>query len=344
MSEFLHGTALSEAIREILGQRPLCCAVAYWGPRALDYFGAGADLTRVRIVCDLGANGTDPDAIAALMAAGAEVRDRPELHAKVYFWADEAIVASANASARGLEVRGLGTRIEAGVRLTECAKVTAWFEQVFDDSRRVGPEMIANEKARRSLLPTAAPAAGLLPFDQYQPPPDFPECPMFCWYDEDVDDENEVEKSAVNEHWGGVNEGLIEKVREQGIPLNDFEGNRCLIGGSVLWAVKRRRKIVDDRFFFSHYSWKDGVVKDVLRTTRGVTDVVIFAEDRSRDPWNTADKEFQEAVRTTLQQPEFKLLVSGKYSSPWGTVERQALVKKLWPAVREEYLRLRPTA
>ncbi|MFD2234587.1 phospholipase D family protein [Phaeospirillum tilakii] len=351
MGEFLSGPDLSEAIREIRRQRPLCCAVAYWGPRARNYFRA-KDLTGVRIVCDLGANGTDPNTIAALMAAGAEVRDRPELHAKVYLGGGKAIVASANASARGLEEGGFAARIEAGVRLTEFAEVTAWFEQVFDDSRRVGPELIANEKARRSLLPAAAPTKAL-PFGRYQIPPDFPECPMFCWYD----GREEGRKDRTGERAGNFSEeavrdffgeyppeyisALANRLDIDTIPFNDFHNAIQFKSGSFLWLVKDGDEISGNDCFFSH-SLPGCFIFPKAKLFNGEwTDALYSVENRGLDPWDATDPIFRAALLKVLGTDEFKPLISD-YDGPWGTVERLALVKKLWPAVQKEYLR--PTA
>lgn len=135
--QLLTSEDLGDAIKRIVRGRRISCAVAFWG--------IGSDATiveikerEVRLICNLQTGGTNPDAIRALMAAGADIRQNDRLHAKVYIGDEEAIVASANASINGLGFEGTAAAywIEAGV-IVPAVEAIGWFDALWANSRRI---------------------------------------------------------------------------------------------------------------------------------------------------------------------------------------------------------------
>jgi len=96
--------------------KPIVMLVAFWG--------AGAEHVimpdrHYRLVCNLSSGGTNPDVIRILMARdGVEMRQLPDLHAKLVLTESGALVSSANLSANGLLLdSGQRGWLEAGVLL-----------------------------------------------------------------------------------------------------------------------------------------------------------------------------------------------------------------------------------
>lgn len=186
---FLSGEELTKAVRNITGGKDVCCAVAFWGSGADDLF-TDVRGQKLRIVCNLRAGGTNPYAIKRLSKDGAVLRQRDDLHAKVYSSDRGAVVASANASANGLGLEGLeqaGWR-EAGVSMNDTKPVAAWFEQLWSESRAIEPEDIqAAEKAwerRRKDRPS------LLSFERFDPSAEPVPMIAWCWGEASVVEKN----------------------------------------------------------------------------------------------------------------------------------------------------------
>lgn len=115
MSEFLHGRALSDRIKQVTSGRDVWCAVAFWGHRAAELF--TEDLLDAHVVCDISLGGTSERALREMGAPGnPNLRVHDGLHAKVYLSDTGLIVGSANASKNGI---GFGAAspgyLEAGV-------------------------------------------------------------------------------------------------------------------------------------------------------------------------------------------------------------------------------------
>src|SRR4051812_40767983 len=96
----LAGAALSDRIHQIMKEKVVDCAVAFWG--------AGAELKwgklqkrKIRIICNLSMGGSNPSVIEKMMELYS-VRQHDRLHAKVYIGKNEAVITSANASTNGL--------------------------------------------------------------------------------------------------------------------------------------------------------------------------------------------------------------------------------------------------
>src|SRR5438067_11148440 len=97
VTTFLHGSELNTAITDILKQKNVSCAVAFWGKGA-ELLIRGHRKGRTRIICNLTMGGTNPNAMEEIMAKcpPCKVKQSNSLHAKVYVSDTHAIVASAN--------------------------------------------------------------------------------------------------------------------------------------------------------------------------------------------------------------------------------------------------------
>lgn len=105
-TEFLGPYPWATIARKMYGQRPRRCAIAFIGqqaPELLRHLTDG-DLLVVNASKEaVASHATSPDALAALIDAGVEVKSSPKLHAKVLVGASIAIVGSANASKNSTE-------------------------------------------------------------------------------------------------------------------------------------------------------------------------------------------------------------------------------------------------
>lgn len=123
-------------------------AVAFWGA------GAGADLgitlmgARAKVICNLATGGTNPQAIRQLIDAGVQVRQRDDLHAKVYLFPAGAVLGSSNASSNGLSMQGgeCSGWAEANLLTAEpgiLGELEVWFDQHWGAARDVTEEDLA---------------------------------------------------------------------------------------------------------------------------------------------------------------------------------------------------------
>lgn len=151
---FASGRALSEAIRAVMQGNDVRCAVAFWGAGSSSLVSRP---TASRIICDVTMGGTSAQALEELGAPDLDtLRHVPALHAKLYLSSIGAVVGSPNASANGI---GFGTdaaNVEAGIVLDPTdpchAEAADWFEDMWDDSHRIGRREV--DMARRRFRPT----------------------------------------------------------------------------------------------------------------------------------------------------------------------------------------------
>ncbi|MGA1799315.1 phospholipase D family protein [Sphingomonas sp. 4RDLI-65] len=153
MTGFLAGAELAAAIRDVLSGADVRCAVAYWGNGIEKAFPPSDGPPAVRIICDVTRGGTSPKALVTMGAPrNKDLRHVPDLHAKVYISDRGAVVGSANASDNGIGFGAAPGLIEAGVLLRpdaqSFAEAAAWFETLWDRSRKVGKKALDMAKAR----------------------------------------------------------------------------------------------------------------------------------------------------------------------------------------------------
>jgi hypothetical protein len=129
--EFLAGEKLTKAMRELCKQRPLKIAIAYWGKNALTLLELHSNRKDTRVLCCLKGGKSHPDVIKRF---GNRAKQIDNLHAKVIWSPQAAIVGSANASSNGLpeeekSARGL---VEAGIHVADkktLKQIEKWFDR-----------------------------------------------------------------------------------------------------------------------------------------------------------------------------------------------------------------------
>lgn len=167
--KFLAGTQLSAAIRHITAGKDVCCAVAFWGDGAAGELFGGIIDRSARIICDLSMGGTNPRELRTLGApTNAHLRYRDGVHAKVYLSDRGVVIASANASDRGVGFKLEPARlIEAGVlaphdesRGSIWAQAFRWFEKQWPKATKVDKAALARAQTTWDLRQAAARRGG----------------------------------------------------------------------------------------------------------------------------------------------------------------------------------------
>jgi hypothetical protein len=136
--KFLDHNAIKKKVVSLLScEGPIRIAVAYWGSGALKLLNLDPRRADLQILCCLKSGTSDP-AIIRQFAKGARQIDN--LHAKVFWTNNGAIVGSANASANGLpeQEKIAGSLIEAGVYLDdkdEVARIRYWFDNLYENAK-----------------------------------------------------------------------------------------------------------------------------------------------------------------------------------------------------------------
>ena len=141
---FKQGYDLTKAVRATVRNGPVDIAVAYWGPQACRILQLPEDLSQYRIICDARSGFCSADALGELLARGAEVLDLPMLHAKVYRSKTTMVIASANASHRGLPAIKAPPGLEAGFVVRDKAQLKE-AKNWFDAARKVSEKISASD-------------------------------------------------------------------------------------------------------------------------------------------------------------------------------------------------------
>jgi hypothetical protein len=138
--KFLYSNELTKEMQKLAAKNvPMKVAIAYWGKGALDLLGLNPEKANLEVICCLKGGKSDPDVIRQF---GDKARQMDNLHAKVIWTPDEAIVGSANASSNGLpnEERLAPGLEEAGVLLNSRQEIDAireWFDKLYNNLDKV---------------------------------------------------------------------------------------------------------------------------------------------------------------------------------------------------------------
>ncbi len=152
--KFLHGSALTREIKSVVKTRSeLKIAVAYWGKDALTRTNISSKRSNIKLLCCLKGGKSDPDIIKKF---GRRIRQYDNLHAKVIWTSNRAIVSSANMSSNGLpaEEGSLKGLIEAGVVVTEpneLDKISRWFDKKYKSARSISLDDLRKAAAARPV-------------------------------------------------------------------------------------------------------------------------------------------------------------------------------------------------
>ena len=166
---FLSGSRIQSHIkRAVKVSSSLDLAVAFWGRNAMKRIGLRVSKRRrVRIICNLSMGATNPAEVRAIRSRlrsagkGSGIRQRDNLHSKVYAFDTHAIVGSANASSNGLALEGDEARslIEAAIVTDspgDLAAIRDWFAAEWRRARRINSADLnaADERWRNRRLVT----------------------------------------------------------------------------------------------------------------------------------------------------------------------------------------------
>lgn len=152
MARFLDEKRIGSAIREVVGGEHVRCAVAFWGDGACHSLFRGKRRARsARIICDLTMGGTNPAELEVLGApTNKQLKHIKGLHAKLYLSDRGLVIASANASNRGIGFVESAALIECGVSHGPTTAVfkdaAGWFEQLWERSHQVDPAVLDDAK------------------------------------------------------------------------------------------------------------------------------------------------------------------------------------------------------
>lgn len=148
----------SELRKALRGNTRAMIAVAFWGNGAAKALGLHKG-SNVRIICNLGHPGCNPDAIDELRKLRLKIKSHPRLHAKIYVTQSIAIVGSSNVSSNGFTVEGKEAAgwVEANV-ITDSSDLIAEASELFetlwksDECQTVRKSHITAARERRSRL------------------------------------------------------------------------------------------------------------------------------------------------------------------------------------------------
>ncbi|QQR68375.1 MAG: phospholipase D family protein [Alphaproteobacteria bacterium] len=323
-SLFLTRPHLDEAIKTLLKEPQIRCAVAFWGFGAEKMFEATQE---ARIICNLKSGGTNPAVIDVLRKRkGLDVKQCDTLHAKVYIGKDRAVVASANASANGLGLEGSEQAkwVEAGVLLDPVDKiVTEWFKKEWEEAREITDKDIREAKENWKKHKRGKPSVSFADFRWES----FDDMPLVTWYG---NSDWEADKKAIKRAVGVYDEWSVEN----SIEVEGKEDERHLsIGRWVLtWErTKSARGLPKLTWVFLGDLVRDGFVYKGESKARSM---VLADKNRPSDPFNPNEKRFREAFRDVLNY--YEDLRTDDYKGAWFN-PRIKTIEHFWEDLKKRY-------
>ncbi|MCB4825447.1 phospholipase D family protein [Roseicella aerolata] len=338
--KFLTRPDLDEAIRDVLLGKRVRCAVAFWGRGADELFSRSAHPEReVKIVCNLKSGGTNPAVIRKLVKQGALVRQRGDLHAKVYVSDRGAVVTSANASANGMGLESseaIGW-LEAGVVIPDPSAPAAWFEQIWPTCHEITPSDLKVAQAAWQRRQRAKPT--LKSFAEFDT--EAAELPLIDWYSSDAD--WKTDKASVREQIG-VYDDAVEDAISDGLDLPPGDEGACFRHGR--WVLRWRRiggKKIGKRTGL-YWTCLDRVVKQAFRYRLDdgklgpSLDVALALSNPPPQPFDVRDPLFQQAFAETIMSEAFERLRDDFDEQVAWQAPRQEITRAFWQATKARYL------
>ncbi|MCF1504027.1 phospholipase D family protein [Afifella sp. H1R] len=334
MGEFLHGTALDEAIRNILRQDGCCCAVAFWGRGASKMLPARS-AGNCRIICNLSSGGTNPYEIEKL--AHFDIRQVDILHAKVYLAKDRAVVGSANVSANGLgfEADEQARWIEAAVLVKNIAAIKEWFDRLWKNADEIRPEDL--EKAKKAWKQRRRSRPSLPSFRDFDPSQENP--PQLWWV---VDVAPEYNPSSIHRQLGRYGVGEKELIRE-GLDVSHSNDKGMMSPGThfLVWVRRTHSDGLPDKRYHPYWFCAGRRLKRVWRFDREAdwADAVLPAAPPQTPPFDLSEPHVVGAIMDTLAAPEFALLREDD-DDQWFTSQRITATQEFWRKCKDRHQEL----
>ena len=336
--EFLVGDDLNKAISKVLRDPKPRCAVAFWGTGVDDLFGE-SDFSNTRIVCNLAMGGTNPAIIRILMKGNADVRQEDFLHAKVYLGGDEAVIASANASANGLGLESSAKQwIEAGVLTKQVEPVSEWFEKLWQTARKITDADLKNAEAiwkeRSKLNRVSFKRASFKTFGDLDPS-ERSEI-LITW--EGNDDDWDLNKPGLEKELGDYDEKTLEELVANGVTIEGKEDRDVLKNGTWVLCWTRTRKGQPAKNMGLRLVCCGEELKEAFHysdETERQHDVVMPS---SRAPlFNVEEDEFVKAFRDVMERDGYEALRTDDYEEAWFTTDRIDRMREFWQDVGVVY-------
>ena len=325
--EFLQGQTLQRQITTLLSDRPLDCAVAFWGLGAHKRLGTAHGL--VRILCNLSMGGTNPHAIRALQRT-VPVRQLDDLHAKVYIGRSEMIVSSANASTNGLGFNDSVGWMEAGYRTRDHVDVARqWFELQWQRGREVteqdleAAQILWERRREIARLPT------FLDFMSRNSGEDI----LLEWVS---NDDYEPNRSSLQEQVGDRAEAVAERLQNAFDCLGPDDQAALCAGRWVLqWKITNRGTVNRKTKPY----WMRVESGTVLRkagnyTGDDPTDAILAMPVTQNEPFDCTGPDFFKALCGVMERPRYDRLRDLDYPLDWYTGERRELMRLFWGDLR----------
>jgi hypothetical protein len=325
--EFLSGGELTKAIKTLLKEPKVRCAVAFWGKGCDKWLkGAGA-----RIICNLASGGTNPHALKKLKSV--ELRQYDALHAKVIIGKTYSIVSSANVSSNGLGFERIEQQgwHEAGVRLNTSNALTSWFENLWKEKALTIEPDDWKEAARKWLLRQQTKPT-LPSFDSFDI--DQNRLPVLEWYGSSdwranvKNIEKQVEKFKME----------VDDLISYGIDIEDKKDIPLLKKRWVLrWNAnkdgmpKRNSKLeftkISDKFVKGAYTYKGN---------KSAEDVLLPEYAQPPIPFNPNAASFRDAFSKVLGLEKYKAFRNLDYKGSYQQSCKK-LIRSFWRDIKDEY-------
>lgn len=325
--EFLSGGKLTAAIKTLLKEPNVRCAVAFWGKGCENWLkGDGA-----RVICNLASGGTNPHALKKLKIA--ELRQYDSLHAKVFIGENQSIVGSANVSSNGLGFEGDEQNgwHEAGVLVDTSDDLTSWFEDLWEGKSRSITLADWKEAARKWALrqqfkPTLPDFSS---FDVYQE-----ELPFLDWY---VGNDWQSNKKSIIKQLGRFDES-VEDLIGDGVDIEDPRDQGLLSNRWILrWRANKdgvpatRSKLefnkISANYIEGAYTYKN---------SKEAGNSLLAVEQQPPIPFDPNEPKFRDAFLKVLSMKNYECFrnmnYTGSYFQP--CIEQ---VEPFWSDLKAEY-------
>jgi len=257
--------ALSTARDLIARSASAKLAVAFWGKGAVKRLGLDREGLNLTVICNLESGACNPAEIRSLLALGPSVKvfSDPQLHAKVYWTPDAAVVGSSNASTNGLavETEGEAGWAEANVLVADArtvADIEEWFKNRNDAALPVTEEAIRRIEEVWKLRRRSAPPGVRVPEDLIEAWKSVPEHPAWqavriCIWTKDIDQtamevaETAAREGMVPEDWDAY-QGWTARLRD-GDWLIDLDLSGAKASSSGLFFTGEPKHEIGDLTF-----------------------------------------------------------------------------------------------
>jgi hypothetical protein len=321
---FLSGKRLTTAIKTLLKEDKVRCAVAFWG-NGCEKLLEGKD---ARVICNLTSGGTNPHALKKLKA---ELKQYDALHAKVIIGKSYSIVSSANISSNGLGFEGIEQNgwHEAGVKIKTSDELKNWFDDLWKNKSR--PIEVADWKnaikkwhLRQQMKPT------LLSFNNFNT--DQKLLPVLDWYgDSDWTNNEDTIRGQLGKYDDSVEDCIENGCDIETSGEENFVKNRWVLRFELnkTGGPKKNSKL-------EFIKMSGTVIKGAVtfKNEEEASDVLLSAHVQPPIPFDPKEKNFKDAFFYVLKSEDYSCFYDTKTNCYYKTSKH--LIKSFWKDVKSE--------